>query len=45
MDIGKSNSALLEMKILDFFHCENLPDRAVKFNRFSKILDVAKMVG
>ncbi len=45
MDIQKSNSALLEMAIADFFHCENLPDRAVESNRFRKILDVAKVVG
>ncbi len=45
MDIRKSNSALLEMKILDFFHCENLPDRSVKSDCFCKILDDAKVVG
>ncbi len=45
MDIQKSNSALLEMAIADFFHCEILPDRAVESNRFRKILDVAKVVG
>ncbi len=42
MDIRKSNSALLEMTIMDFFHCKNLPDRAVESNCFFKILDVAK---
>ncbi len=45
MDIRKSNSALLEMAIADFFHCENLPDRAVESNQICKILDVAKVVG
>ncbi len=28
----------------DFFHCENLPDRAIESNRFGKILDVANVV-
>ncbi len=45
MDIQKSNSALLELAVVDFFHCENLPDRAVESNRFRKILDVVKEVG
>ncbi len=45
INIQKSNSALLEMAIADFFHCENLPDRDVESNRFCKILDVAKVVG
>ncbi len=45
MDIWKSNSALLEMAIVDFFHCENLPDRAAEANCSHKILDVAKVVG
>ncbi len=45
MDIQKSNSALLEMAIADFFHCENLPDRAVESNCFCKILDFVKVVG
>ncbi len=44
MDIRKSNSALLEMALADFFHCEN-PDRAAESNCFCKILDGAKMVG
>ncbi len=30
---------------MDFFHCENLPDRAVESNRFPKILDVVMVVG
>ncbi len=45
MDIRKSKSVLLEMAIMDFFHCENLPDRAVESNCFCQILDVAKVVG
>ena len=45
MDIRKSNSVLLEMTIADFFHCENLPDRAVESNCICKILNVAKVVG
>ncbi len=45
MDIRKSNSAYFEMAISDFFHCENLPHRAVESNRFCKIMDVAKVVG
>ncbi len=45
MDVGKSNNALLEMAIADFFHCENLPDRDVESNCFHKILDFAKVVG
>ncbi len=44
MDIRKSNSAILEMAIADFFRCENLPDRAVASNHFRKILDVVKVV-
>ncbi len=43
--IRKSNNALLEMFIADFFHCENLPDRAVESNQFCKILVVANVVG
>ncbi len=38
-------NALLETAVEDFFHCENLPDRAIESNRFIKILDVAKVVG
>ena len=45
MDIQKSKNGLLEMAIADFFHCKNLPDRAVESNLFCKILDVAKVVG
>ncbi len=45
MVIRKSNSALLEMEIMDFFHCDNLPDRAVESNCLYKILGVAKVVG
>ncbi len=45
MEIQQSNSAHLEMAIANFFHCENLPDRAVESNRFCKILDFAKVVG
>ncbi len=44
MDVQKCNSALLGTAIMDFFHCQNLPDRAVEFNHFRKILDVAKVV-
>ncbi len=44
-DIWKSNIALLEMAIGDFFHCEKLLDRAIESNCFCKILDVAKVVG
>ncbi len=44
MEIWKSNSGLLEMALADFFHCENLPDRAVESNCFCKMLDVAKLV-
>lgn len=43
MNIRKSISALLKMAIVDLFHCENLPDRAVESD--FKILDVAKVVG
>ncbi len=44
MDIQKSYCALLETAIADFFHFENLSDRAIESNRFCKILDVAKVV-
>ncbi len=44
MDIWKSNSALSDMAIEDFLYFENLPDRAVEFNGFCKILDISKVL-
>ncbi len=44
MNNRKFNSLLMEMAIMDFFHCENSPDRAVESNHFCKILDVVKVV-
>ncbi len=30
LDLRKSNNAAMEMAIANFFHCENIPDRAVE---------------
>ncbi len=34
LDIRKSNNAVMEMVIADFFHCENVPGQAAKSSQF-----------
>jgi hypothetical protein len=43
-DIRKYNKAQLDLAIADFWHSENLPDRAVDSKRFRRILKLAKTV-
>jgi hypothetical protein len=45
MDIRKSNNATVEMAILDFFHCENIPDLVVESPRFIRLVRVCHLVG
>jgi hypothetical protein len=45
MDIRKSNNATVEMAIVDFFHCENIPDSVVESPRFIQPLCVCRLVG
>ncbi len=33
------------MAIMDFFHCENIPDNVIKLYRFKKMLQQARLVG
>ena len=44
-DIRRSNDAQLEMAIADFFHCENIANRAVESIRFKYMLKQAWLVG
>ena len=41
---GKNNSQI-QMAIADFFHCENIQDRAVESHRLSTLLAKAQLVG
>ncbi len=34
LDTRKSNNAVMEMAIADFFHCEKIPDQAAKSSQF-----------
>ena len=44
-DIQHSNNSILEMAIVDFFHCENIPDHVVESTWFKQLLDKARYVG
>ena len=44
-DIRVSNNSSLEMAIADFFHSENIPDRAASSKRFALVLKKARLVG
>ncbi len=45
MDIQKSNNATVEMAIVDFFHCENIPDSVVESPRFIRLVHVCHLFG
>jgi hypothetical protein len=45
MDIWKSNNAIVEMAIADFFHCENIPDAVVDLPSFARLVRVCRLVG
>ena len=44
-NIQRSNDANLEMAIVDFFHCENVPNRVVESTQFKQMLNQARLVG
>ncbi len=33
------------MAIVDFFHCENIPDNVAKSNQFKKMLQQTRLMG
>ncbi len=45
LDIWKSNNAIVEMAIADFFHCENIPDAVVELPRFLWLVRMCRLVG
>ena len=45
LDIRRSNDAVVEMAIADFFHCENIPDAVVESSRFKRLISVCRLVG
>ncbi len=45
LDIRKSNNAVMEMVIADFFHCENIPDWAAESSHFQQIIMLVCLVG
>ena len=45
LDIRRSNDALVEMAIADFFHCENIPDAEVESPRFKRLISVCRLLG
>ena len=45
MDIRKSNNAAVEMAIVDFFHCENIPDSVVESPRFIWLVCLCRLAG
>jgi hypothetical protein len=44
MDIQKLNNATIEMTIMDFFHCENIPDLVVESPRFIRLVRMCCLV-
>ena len=44
-DIRGNNNSQLQMAIDDFFHCENIQDRAVKSHQFVTLLYKARLFG
>ena len=44
-DIRRSNDAMVEMAIADFFHCENIPDAVVESPRFKRLISVCRLLG
>jgi hypothetical protein len=45
IDIRKSNNATVELAIVDFFHCKNIPDAVVESLRFIQLARVCHLVG
>ena len=45
LDIWRSNDAMVEMAIADFFHCENIPDAVVASPGFKRLISVCRLLG
>ena len=43
-DIRRSNDAMVEMAIADFFHCENIPNAVVESPRFKRLISVCRLL-
>ncbi len=44
-DIQRSYDAGLEMVVMAFFHCENIPDNVIKLNWIKKMLQQVRLIG
>jgi len=42
-DIRRSNNAMVEITIADFFHCKNIPDAVVESPRFKRLISVCRL--
>jgi hypothetical protein len=45
MDVWKSNNSTVEMEIVNFFHCENIPDSVVDLPKFKQLVHLCHLVG